>query len=50
MTPKQILHNQMKLLRDDYENVNPALLSPGLKPDEIFVSDYRNYDYIERDA
>ena len=49
MTPQQIVHQQMELLREDYKHVNPALLSPGLKPDEIYVSDYRNYDYIERD-
>ena len=49
MTLQQTLKQQMELLRKDYENVNPAILSPGLKPDEIYVSDYRNYDYIERD-
>ena len=49
MTPQQTVKQQMELLREDYENVNPAILSPGLKPDEIYVSDYRNYDYIERD-
>ena len=49
MTPQQTLCQQMELLRPDYININPAIMSPELKPDEIYVSDYRNYDYIERD-
>ena len=49
MTPQQTVNQQMELLRPDYININPALMSPGLKPDEIYVSDYRNYNFVERD-